>query len=169
MPVLLPPSLSRKKNKILMWLMLLDRCRSVCLAVRSTLDRSQTHGYACCRTSVINANAFLLQYFLQVEYPPYCIRVQTNEPQNEYPEDEEDESTRITSLQNILPSEVLGRSAAFPIAPTSQPNLDFDDVQLRGLLWYLPPPHRATELREIYYQHAAWMSVHFFDFKRHTQ
>ena len=29
--------------------------------------------------------------------------------------------------------------------------------RLRSLFWYLPPLDEATELRNIYYQHAAWM------------
>lgn len=32
--------------------------------------------------------------------------------------------------------------------------------RLRSLFWYLPPVDEATELRHIYYQHAAWMCVH---------
>ena len=31
--------------------------------------------------------------------------------------------------------------------------------RLRSLFWYLPPVEEATELRNIYYQHAAWMYV----------
>jgi hypothetical protein len=57
---------------------------------------------------------------------------------------------------------VLSRSAAFPIAPTNQPNLSLEDVQLSSLFWYLPPEHRAAELRQAYYRQAAWMFVLFF-------
>jgi hypothetical protein len=69
---------------------------------------------------------------------------------------------RVSGLQDVLPSEILRRSAAFPFAPTNQPNFDFDDVQLRSLFWYLPHAHKAIELRQVYYRHAAWMYVQVF-------
>ena len=33
--------------------------------------------------------------------------------------------------------------------------------RLRSLFWYLPPADEAAELRQIYFQHAAWMLVLF--------
>jgi hypothetical protein len=56
---------------------------------------------------------------------------------------------------------VLGRSAAFPITPTNELSLNLENAQLGSLFWYLPPAHRADELRQLYFVHAAWMFVHF--------
>lgn len=85
----------------------------------------------------------------------------TKSLQNEFPEDEDEETERMASLQNVLPAEVLARSSTFPIAPANLPNLEIENLQLQNLIWYLPPAEKAVELKEIYYQHAAWMYVNF--------
>jgi hypothetical protein len=77
--------------------------------------------------------------------------------QNEFPEDEDEETERMASLQNVLPAEVLARSSTFPIAPANLPNFEVENLQLQNLIWYLPPADKAVELKQIYYQHAAWM------------
>jgi hypothetical protein len=77
--------------------------------------------------------------------------------QNELLETDDEENERIASLQNVLPQDILGRSSAFPISPTSLPNFEIENLQLQNLLWYLPTADKAAELRVLYYQHAAWM------------
>jgi hypothetical protein len=77
--------------------------------------------------------------------------------QNELPENDDEEIERIASLQNILPPDVLGHSSAFPIGPTRLPNFDLENIHLQNLVWYLPTADNALELKQVYYQHAAWM------------
>ncbi|KAH7914632.1 fungal-specific transcription factor domain-containing protein [Hygrophoropsis aurantiaca] len=77
--------------------------------------------------------------------------------QNEVAEGQETDGDRLAALQNILPPEILARSGAFPILPTTHPSIEIENVRLRSLFWYLPPNERAHELSEIYYCHGAWM------------
>ncbi|KAF7309613.1 Fungal-trans domain-containing protein [Mycena indigotica] len=75
--------------------------------------------------------------------------------QNETAEENEPESNNLKSLQNVLPSHILTRAAAFPISPVIPPAEDGDP--LRTLFWYLPPAAKAASLRDIYFTHASWM------------
>ena len=55
-------------------------------------------------------------------------------------------------------------SGLFPIAPHLPLTNDAETMRierLRSLFWYLPPADEAAELRQIYFQHAAWMLVLF--------
>ncbi|KII85775.1 hypothetical protein PLICRDRAFT_56260 [Plicaturopsis crispa FD-325 SS-3] len=74
---------------------------------------------------------------------------------NEFPEEDETDE-RLTSLQDILPPEVLSRSTSFPIAP-DHPSLDLETLRTTNLYWYLPSPEVALNLRDIYYHRASWM------------
>ncbi|KAL0953455.1 hypothetical protein HGRIS_004688 [Hohenbuehelia grisea] len=70
--------------------------------------------------------------------------------------DEPEEYNHMAALQTILPPEILARSSAFPIAPSST-SQDIDAVRLQSLYWYLPAYEKAVALKTIYYTHAAWM------------
>lgn len=70
----------------------------------------------------------------------------------------------MTSLQSILPSEILARSSTFPIAPSNLPDLEVENLRLQSLIWYLPPADKAAGLKQVYYQNAAWMYVCSFCF-----
>ena len=67
-------------------------------------------------------------------------------------------------MRSLLPPEVLSLAGFFPIAPHIPPSIDAEAERmerLRSLFWYLPPADEAAELRQIYFQHAAWMLVLF--------
>ncbi|KAI0741490.1 fungal-specific transcription factor domain-containing protein [Daedaleopsis nitida] len=73
---------------------------------------------------------------------------------------DDDRDQRLTNLRKLLSPEVLSLSGLFPIAPNIPLTLDAETMRierLRSLFWYLPPLDEATELRNIYFQHAAWM------------
>ncbi|KAG8220860.1 hypothetical protein J3R82DRAFT_2355 [Butyriboletus roseoflavus] len=76
--------------------------------------------------------------------------------QNEGSEAQESESGRLASLQNVLSPEILARSGAFPLVPTSHP-LQVENVRLRELFWYLPESPKAHYLSRVYYTLGAWM------------
>lgn len=76
---------------------------------------------------------------------------------------EEDRDQRQANLRQLLAPEVLALSGVFPVAPHIQPTVESESdrlERLRTLFWYLPPAAEAAELRQIYFQHAAWMYVH---------
>ncbi|KAG9312894.1 hypothetical protein JVU11DRAFT_6327 [Chiua virens] len=75
--------------------------------------------------------------------------------QNEGSEAHESE-VRLASLQNILSPEILARSGAFPLVPSSHP-LQVENVRLRELFWYLPESPKAHYLCQVYYTLGAWM------------
>ncbi|TRM65256.1 hypothetical protein BD626DRAFT_556390 [Schizophyllum amplum] len=62
----------------------------------------------------------------------------------------------LSALQEILPAQILNRAASFPIAEIP-PSIELQPIQLRDLLWYLPPVEQASQLRAIYHRHGAWM------------
>ncbi|KAI0691234.1 hypothetical protein BC835DRAFT_1279571 [Cytidiella melzeri] len=67
---------------------------------------------------------------------------------------------RMGALHRILPQEVLSLAGLFPVAPNIPPTAELEAERLerlRGLFWYLPPADEAADLRQIYFQHAAWM------------
>ncbi|RPD64305.1 hypothetical protein L226DRAFT_460396 [Lentinus tigrinus ALCF2SS1-7] len=73
---------------------------------------------------------------------------------------DDDRDQRAANLRKLLSPEVLSLSGLFPIAPSLPLTLDAETMRierLRSLFWYLPPLDEATELRNIYFQHAAWM------------
>ncbi|OBZ66412.1 GTP-binding protein Rho3 [Grifola frondosa] len=73
---------------------------------------------------------------------------------------DEDRDQRLANLRKLLSPEVLSLSGLFPVAPNIPLTLDAETQRierLRSLFWYLPPADEAAELRQIYYQHAAWM------------
>ncbi|KAF9820900.1 hypothetical protein IEO21_01127 [Rhodonia placenta] len=73
---------------------------------------------------------------------------------------EEDRDQRQANLRQLLAPEVLALSGVFPVAPHIQPTVESESdrlERLRTLFWYLPPAAEAAELRQIYFQHAAWM------------
>ncbi|CDO73245.1 hypothetical protein BN946_scf185008.g7 [Trametes cinnabarina] len=77
-------------------------------------------------------------------------------------EDNEDDARdqRMNALRKLLSPEVLSLSGLFPIAPSLPLTIDAQTMKverLRSLFWYLPTPDEASELRRIYFQHAAWM------------
>ncbi|PCH44398.1 hypothetical protein WOLCODRAFT_76356 [Wolfiporia cocos MD-104 SS10] len=73
---------------------------------------------------------------------------------------DDDRDHRRASLRQLLPPEILALSGVFPVAPHI-PHTDESESdrleRLRTLFWYLPPADEAAELRQIYFQHAAWM------------
>ncbi|KXN81523.1 hypothetical protein AN958_04460 [Leucoagaricus sp. SymC.cos] len=87
--------------------------------------------------------------------------------EEEEAESEHDDET-LVNLQAILPAEILKRASMFPISTLAQG----DNNSLQSLLWYLPSPGTAYELRTIYYTHAAWMynpiSMDTFDTQVHS-
>ncbi|KAI9064180.1 hypothetical protein FKP32DRAFT_1570746 [Trametes sanguinea] len=77
-------------------------------------------------------------------------------------EDNEDDARdqRMSALRKLLSPEILSLSGLFPIAPSLPLTVDAHTMKierLRSLFWYLPGLDEATELRRIYFQHAAWM------------
>lgn len=73
---------------------------------------------------------------------------------------EEERDDRLVNLRNCLPQEILTLSGLFPVATNIPPTVDAEAdrmERLKTLFWYLPPPEEAAALRDIYYQHAAWM------------
>ncbi|KAI0763745.1 fungal-specific transcription factor domain-containing protein [Trametes elegans] len=77
-------------------------------------------------------------------------------------EDNQDDSRdhRASQLAKLLSPEVLSLSGLFPIAPSLPMTSDAQTMKLerlRSLFWYLPGVDEASELRRIYFQHAAWM------------
>lgn len=59
-------------------------------------------------------------------------------------------------LETILPPEILALGSAFPTSPTNSP-VTHTHERFNSLVGYLPDVTRAVELRDIYYQRAAWM------------
>ena len=79
--------------------------------------------------------------------------------QNEDNKDD-DRDQKLANLRKLLSPEVLALSGLFPVAPSLPLTLDAETLRierLRSLFWYLPPVDEAAELRNIYFQHAAWM------------
>lgn len=75
---------------------------------------------------------------------------------------EQELDNRRDNLKRVLPQEILTMAGVFPVAShlPSTTESDADRLHnLRSLFWYLPPADEAAELRQIYYQHAAWMYV----------
>ena len=56
----------------------------------------------------------------------------------------------------MLPPEILALGSAFPTSPTSSP-VAHTHERFNNLVGYLPDVMRAADLRDIYYQRAAWM------------
>ncbi|KAL1667836.1 fungal-specific transcription factor domain-containing protein [Schizophyllum commune] len=81
-------------------------------------------------------------YFLQNETSGDCADSESDDP--------------LTLLQEVLPAQILNRAASFPIAEIP-PSIELQPIQLRDLLWFLPAVEQASQLRAIYYRHAAWM------------
>jgi hypothetical protein len=81
--------------------------------------------------------------------------------QNEANDDHENDGDRLAALQTILPAEILMRSGAFPIMPSTHTSIHVENIRLRDLFWYLPEPAKAQEICQTYYRLGAWMSVHF--------
>ncbi|KAI5122508.1 hypothetical protein M0805_001416 [Coniferiporia weirii] len=73
---------------------------------------------------------------------------------NESPEEESED--RTTALEQVLPQDILALGSAFPTSPTNSPVSHAND-RFNNLVGYLPGVLKATELRDIYYQRAAWM------------
>lgn len=76
--------------------------------------------------------------------------------QNEM-EDEPKDDPRSHDLRNILPAEILQFSGSLPLAPVVRPSLDTVKERLRNFHWYLPTAEKAAELRDIYFNYAAWL------------
>ncbi|KIJ61993.1 hypothetical protein HYDPIDRAFT_115133 [Hydnomerulius pinastri MD-312] len=76
--------------------------------------------------------------------------------QNEASEGQESEFDRLAALQNVLSAEILSRSGALPMLPTSHP-IEIENVRLRELFWYLPQSSKAQQLCQVYYTLGAWM------------
>ncbi|EJD07479.1 uncharacterized protein FOMMEDRAFT_115738 [Fomitiporia mediterranea MF3/22] len=74
--------------------------------------------------------------------------------QNESPEEESED--RSYALEQVLPPEILALGEAFPTSPTSSP-VAYATSRFNNLVGYLPDLQKATALRDIYYQRAAWM------------
>ncbi|TFY55189.1 hypothetical protein EVJ58_g8404 [Rhodofomes roseus] len=78
---------------------------------------------------------------------------------------EQELDNRRGNLQKLLSPEILVMASVLPIASHLPPTPESESSrldQLRSLFWYLPPADEAIELRQIYYQHAAWMYVTAF-------
>ncbi|KAH8116341.1 fungal-specific transcription factor domain-containing protein [Phellopilus nigrolimitatus] len=76
---------------------------------------------------------------------------------NSWNEDPEEESEdRTFDLEQVLPQDILALGSAFPTSPTNSPITNTND-RFNNLVGYLPDVSKATELRDIYYQRAAWM------------
>ncbi|KAH9935858.1 uncharacterized protein BXZ73DRAFT_45387 [Epithele typhae] len=73
---------------------------------------------------------------------------------------DDDRDQRLINLRKLLSAEVLALSGLFPVAPSLPLTVDAETMKierLRSLFWYLPPMDEANELRNNYFQHAAWM------------
>jgi hypothetical protein len=79
--------------------------------------------------------------------------------QNESPEEESEDRTH--ALEQVLPHEILALGESFPTSPSGSPVV-YANARFHNLVGYLPDPQKATSLREIYYQRAAWMFVASF-------
>lgn len=77
--------------------------------------------------------------------------------QNEANEDHETDADRLAALQTVLPPDILARSGAFPILPSSHASIHVENVRLRTLFWYLPEHAKAQEICQTYYRLGAWM------------
>ncbi|OAX41366.1 hypothetical protein K503DRAFT_712687 [Rhizopogon vinicolor AM-OR11-026] len=77
--------------------------------------------------------------------------------QNEVNDDHETDGDRLAALQTVLPAEILARSGAFPIMPSTHTSIQVENVRLRTLFWYLPEPAKAQEICQTYYRLGAWM------------
>ena len=73
--------------------------------------------------------------------------------------DEPKDDSRSHDLRNILPAEILQFSGSFPLAPVVRPSSDTVKERLRNFHWYLPTAEIAAELRDHYYNYAAWLFV----------
>ncbi|KAI0788811.1 hypothetical protein C8Q75DRAFT_719488 [Abortiporus biennis] len=72
----------------------------------------------------------------------------------------DDGEERLNNLRRLLPQEILALSGVFPVTAYIPPTIEIEEGRLqclRSLYWYLPPADEAAELRQIYYEHAAWM------------
>lgn len=78
--------------------------------------------------------------------------------QNESPEEEAED--RTNALEQMLPQDILALGEAFPTSPSSSPVV-YANTRFNNLVGYLPDPQKASALRDIYYQRAAWMFVLF--------
>ncbi|KAG6888565.1 hypothetical protein C0995_007354 [Termitomyces sp. Mi166 len=74
---------------------------------------------------------------------------------NENPEEDENEDP-LATLRTVLPPDILKKASALPIASVT-PSTESDRLSTQALCWYLPPADRALELRQTYYNHAAWI------------
>ncbi|KAG0709151.1 fungal-specific transcription factor domain-containing protein [Suillus ampliporus] len=77
--------------------------------------------------------------------------------QNEANDDHETDGDRLAALQTVLPADILARSGAFPILPSTHASIHVENVRLRTLIWYLPVPAKAQEICQTYYRLGAWM------------
>ncbi|KAG6897388.1 hypothetical protein C0992_002051 [Termitomyces sp. T32_za158] len=75
--------------------------------------------------------------------------------QNEDPEEDEAEN-RSAILHTVLSPDVLKKASALPI-DSAAPALESEQLSPQALCWYLPAANKALELRQTYYNHAAWM------------
>ena len=76
-------------------------------------------------------------------------------------EDEPKDVPRSHDLRNILPAEILQFSGSFPLAPVVRQSLDTVKERLRNFHWYLPTAEKAAELRDLYFNYAAWLLVSY--------
>ncbi|KAG6867816.1 hypothetical protein C0993_010694 [Termitomyces sp. T159_Od127] len=74
--------------------------------------------------------------------------------QNENPEEDEGENP-LTVLHTVLSPDILKKASALPI--DSAASVTESELSPQALCWYLPPAQKALELRQTYYDHAAWM------------
>ena len=79
--------------------------------------------------------------------------------QNESPEEESED--RTYALEQVLPAEILALGESFPTSPTGSP-ITHATSRFNNLVGYLPDLEKAAQLRDIYYQRAAWMYVLLF-------